>query len=148
MKRYASIDFLRGIAILMMLILHVISDILDVEAIFSDFDNAALINLIMLVVLPYLGGMAGFFLMISAIGNMVSMYKHLESGKSVESLVVKQVIGGVLLLIFAMLVESTIGYWGSFGVFIRNLNQPFSWDSTLWRWNTFETIHTIAWCII
>ena len=44
MKRFASIDFLRGLAILMMLILHIISDILDLEALLADMGNLTLLE--------------------------------------------------------------------------------------------------------
>lgn len=74
-RRFASIDFLRGTAIVMMLVLHMVSDYLDIDAIFADFGNQGLINMLALAVLPFLGGLAGFFLAVSAIGNMVSMYR-------------------------------------------------------------------------
>jgi hypothetical protein len=49
-----------------------------------------------------------------------------------------------------MLCEGIIGYSGLFGNFIKNLNDPGATNTglALWRWNLFETIHTIAWCII
>ncbi len=62
MKRFASIDFLRGMAIVMMLVLHMVSDYLDIDGIFANFDNQGLINILALAVLPFLGGLAGFFL--------------------------------------------------------------------------------------
>jgi hypothetical protein len=107
-------------------------------------------NIVAVIILPYLGGLAGFFLMISAIGNMVSMQKRLQRGNSVKALVVRQIVGGSLLLFFAMLTESTIGHWGYFGQIVRHLNNPSSVnpDVILYRWNHFETIHTIAWCVI
>jgi hypothetical protein len=155
MRRFASIDFLRGTAIVMMLVLHMVSDFLYIDGIFADFDNQGLINVLALAVLPFLGGLAGFFLAVSAIGNMVSMYRQLHAGKSVKDLVTRQVIGGFVLLVFAYLVEALIGYHGAFGGFLGNLRGVGHTGSIAFNWTTFasrgyhfETIHTIAWCII
>ncbi len=150
MKRYASIDFLRGVAIFMMIFLHIVSDTLDVEGLLNDINNVPMANLVALIVLPYLGGLAGFFLLISAIGNMISMQKHLQAGKPVNALVVRQVMGGFILLVFAMLTEGVIGYHGAFGDIFMHLDNPAAtnWNRVLYGWNNFETIHTIAWCVI
>jgi len=112
MKRYVSLDFLRGLAIFTMIFLHMLNDILNIDALINNVNNIPLINIVALVVFPYLGGLAGFFLMISAIGNMVSMQKRLQRGNPVKELVIRQVVGGTILLIFAMLTESTIGFLG------------------------------------
>ncbi|MFO8019041.1 MAG: heparan-alpha-glucosaminide N-acetyltransferase domain-containing protein [Promethearchaeia archaeon] len=150
MKRFASIDFLRGFAIFLMIFLHIISDTLNIDDLVADINNVPLGNIVALVILPFLGGLAGFFLMVSAVGNMISMQKHLQRGKSVKDLVVKQVLGGFILLIFAMLVEGIIGYHGALGRIFSNLDDPAKneWAKVLYRWNYFETIHTIAWCVM
>ncbi|TFF96124.1 MAG: hypothetical protein EU547_06780, partial [Promethearchaeota archaeon] len=148
--RFITLDFARGIAIVVMLFLHIVQRTLDIEALLNTINNQAIINLFALILIPFFGGLAGFFLIISAASNMVSMYKNLRKGKSVGSLVIKQVVGGSLLLVFAMLIEGLIGYQGLIGVFARSLDDPLAteWTVMLWRWNFFETIHTIAWCII
>ena len=92
---------------------------------------------------------------------MISMYRDLNKGKSIKSLVLKQIVGGVLLLILAMLSESLLGYYGTLGGYFRHLGEPwnfnswgyydpdlYNWTPVLYRWNTFETVHTIAWCLI
>lgn len=57
-----------------------------------------------------------------------------------------QVFGGFLLLVFAMMVESTIGYHGYLGeVALGNSDR---WDMMLWRNFHMETIHTIAACMM
>ncbi len=150
MKRYASIDFMRGIAILMMIILHTISSVLDVDNLVGRINEVPFINIIALVVLPFLGGLAGLFLFVSAIANMISMQKQLMKGRSAGKLALRQVITGIIIYIFAALTESTIGYWGAFGQVVRQLDGPLSWnwDVVFTRWGTFEAIHTIAWCVI
>lgn len=151
-KRFVSLDFARGIAIFVMLILHIVHQILDIDYLMSPtvIIDQPIIALSILIFIPFFGGLAGFFLIVSAASNMISMYRDLEKGKSIRSLVLKQVIGGFLLLIFAMLCEGLIGYNGAFGDFLLNLNNPgdTNWQIMLWRWNHFETIHTIAWCLI
>ncbi|MFW9922505.1 MAG: hypothetical protein ACFFDW_04355 [Candidatus Thorarchaeota archaeon] len=149
-KRFLSLDITRGMAIIGMLILHIIGDTLDIDTLLGDINNIPIINMYALIVLPFMGGLAGFFLLVSATGNMVSMYRELNKGHSIRGIVLKQIIGGIVLLIFAMLSEGLIGYHGSLGEIFNHLNdvnQEYLW-SFLWRWNTFETVHTIAWCLI
>jgi len=77
MKRFASIDFLRGLAIFIMLILHMLGDYLDVNTLLVDINQLPLINIVALIVLPFLGGLAGLFLIASSISNMISMQKRI-----------------------------------------------------------------------
>jgi len=150
-KRFLSLDIARGIAIVLMIVLHVIGDYLNTDELLGPMINdIATTNLLALVIIPFFGGLAGFFLLVSSIANMVSMQRHLESGKSIRSLVLKQIVGGLLLLFFAMLSEGVTGYHGVVGNFFRNIHNPTAGDYTgyLHAWNTFETVHTIAWCLI
>ena len=151
MKRFASIDFVRGFAIFIMIFLHMVGDYLDVDTLLAKVNEIPLINIVALIVLPLLGGLAGLFLVASSISNMVSMQKNLERGKSVGQIVIKQIVGGFILLLFAMMTEGLTGYHGSFGWFILNLNNPavhFDIVYAMRQWATFEAIHTIAWCVI
>ncbi len=152
MKRFASLDFLRGFAIFLMIGLHVINGILNTDALMDNMSNQSLMSLLSLVVLPFLGGLAGFFLLVSAASNMISMYRRLENGQPTNTLIMQQIIGGALLVLFAMLTEAVTGYNGSFGIFVRDLGGTYRWATYLQiaasRWNWFETIHTIGWCVM
>ncbi|MHA1221586.1 MAG: hypothetical protein ACTSQB_07620, partial [Candidatus Heimdallarchaeota archaeon] len=108
------------------------------------------IALFVLVLAPFFGGLAGFFLLISSASNMISMFRDLENGSRIRSLVFKQIFGGILLLIFAMICEGITGYGALAGNFFKNLDNlsNVNWEIVNWRWNVFETIHTIAWCLI
>ena len=112
------------------------------------------INLLALLIFPYLGGLAGLFLMVSAMGNMVGMRKNLEKGFGTWSITKKQVVGGFLIVIFAHILEATLGYHGSLGQIMDHLNNldgmGTEWSVDAWRNNGyhFETIHTIGWCVI
>ncbi|HUT82759.1 MAG TPA: hypothetical protein VMZ29_16305 [Candidatus Bathyarchaeia archaeon] len=149
-KRFVSLDFARGIAIFLMLFLHIVQRTLDRDTLLANINDVPMLNLLALILIPFFGGLAGFFLIVSAASNMVSFYRDLEKGKSVRGLVLKQIVSGILLLIFAFLNEGIIGYNGLFGSFFWNLNNPANtnWQLILYRWNFFETIHTIAWCLI
>ncbi len=158
MKRFASIDFLRGLAITMMLVLHMIMHTIDVDTLMADMSTVSFLEYILLIILPFGGGLAGFFLMVSAMGNTVSMEHEFKRGISGFKLGQRQVLGGFILLFFAMLVEGVIGYHGDVGynihLALKAASNPelapitWVWDHALWRFNHFETIHTIAWCII
>jgi hypothetical protein len=152
MKRFASLDFLRGFAIFLMIGLHVVNGILNTDALLDNMSSNSFLSLLSLVVLPFLGGLAGFFLLVSAASNMVSMYRRLENGQSTNALIAQQVIGGALLVLFAMLTEAVTGYNGAFGIFVRDLGGTYRWalysEIALSRWNWFEMIHTIGWCVM
>jgi hypothetical protein len=152
MKRFASLDFLRGFAIFLMIGLHVVNGILNTNALLDHMSSNSFLSLLSLVVLPFLGGLAGFFLLVSAASNMISMYRRLENGQPTSTLIMQQVIGGALLVLFAMLTEAVTGYNGAFGIFVRDLGGTYRWatylEIALSRWNWFEMIHTIGWCVI
>ncbi|MFX0036362.1 MAG: hypothetical protein ACFE9I_12080 [Candidatus Hermodarchaeota archaeon] len=150
MRRFASIDFLRGIAIFLMLFLHTILHVLDIDGLLDQINDIPMINIVALIILPFLGGLAGFFLMVSAIGNMISMYRHLQAGRNIKDLAIRQIMGGVLLLIFAMISESMLSIHGAFANLMKTLDDvsAWNWQVILYRGYHFETIHTIAWCII
>ncbi|MCK4816154.1 hypothetical protein KA005_10300, partial [bacterium] len=88
--------------------------------------------------------------MVSAIGNMISMYRHLQAGRNRRDLVIRQIMGGVLLLIFAMISESFLSIHGAVANLTKTLDDvsAWNWQVILYRAYHFETIHTIAWCII
>lgn len=158
MKRFASVDFMRGLAIFLMLVLHIIMHSIDIDTLTADMSGLSLMEFVLMLILPFAGGLAGLFLMVSAIGNTVSMEHALDRGENAGLLARRQLIGGFILLFFAMLVEGLIGYHGDLGLWIHrslmaasgasDAPASWAWDHSLWRFNHFETIHTIAWCII
>ncbi len=143
---------MRGSAIFLMISLHVVDQVLDSNTLFSSINNLPLANILVLIILPFMGGLAGFFLITSAIANMVSMYKLQEKGLPIRALVLRQIFTGLLIVAFGMLSEGLIGYNGAFGLLVRNLGGTINWSSiitrALTRWNHFETIHTIGWCVV
>jgi len=147
-NRFASIDFLRGIMIWLMLVLHCLMRVYDLSWAGSSESMAQsrIILIVIMVFTLFLGGWCGFFLLVSAIGNMISMQKSLKNGKSISELTLKQVVKGSLLLIFAFLTESLLGYNGYLGHLVFGNYE--NWHIILYRGYHMETIHTIAWCVI
>lgn len=147
MKRYVSLDFLRGIAIFGMVFVHILVNIYDLSWTESDasLTGAPLVAIIMLVSGLYLGSWAGLFLMVSATGNMISMQSNLKAGNGVKSMLMKQVVGGLILVFFSFLCEGTFQYYGLFHNLIdgsTDLTKPF------WKAYTMETIATIGWSMV
>ncbi len=149
MKRYPSIDFLRGFAIFLMVVIHTFMRWFDRNAFIDKIGTgeAPLSLLLLMIILLFFGSFAGLFLMVSAIGNMISMFKGLQKGQDVKTLVMKQVIGGILLLVFAYLAEGIIGYKGAIGDVLIGSPQG-GWDLIFHRGYHMETIHAVAWCVI
>ncbi len=147
MKRYPSLDVMRGLAIFMMVVFHVIMRWYDrgwLED--GELSGIPIILVLFMLLVIFFSAWAGFFLLVSAISNMISMQKTIERGVSWKKLILFQVGGGILLLIAAILVESTIGYHGYLGEAVKgNFDK---WPMVLYRGYHMETIHTIALCII
>ncbi|MBN1389381.1 MAG: hypothetical protein JXA22_01940 [Candidatus Thermoplasmatota archaeon] len=157
-KRVATLDFVRGLCIMGMVTLHVFGRVYDSSWIGTDqMSNKSLLHITGLLTLAYMGGMAGLFLMVSATSHTLSIHGQLGKGKKLESVMIKQIAAGILLLLFAFLAESTIGHHGFLGRMAycdvssgASLVEAVSANSDriLYRGFHFMTLHTIAWCII
>ena len=144
-KRYVTLDFLRGISIFGMLIIHLLIHIWD-RTWLNDLASAPIFAVLFMIILVYLGGWRGLFVMISGTGNMISMQKAMRKGVPWYNVVKKQLIGGILLLLFAALSETFLNYDGWIGQGILTGN----WDAEHYLYRTFSqhTIHAVAWCLI
>ena len=78
MKRFISIDFLRGLSILLMLALHIFIQTFNVEILVNAvlYGEGSIIFAIFAVVIMYFASFAGLFMMLSGFGNMISMQKQ------------------------------------------------------------------------
>ena len=150
MRRFASVDFLRGFAIWLMLLLHELMRVLDYSWATDStkeemFAKMPIIYVVLMLVIMFLGGWCGFFLLISSIGNTISMQKALKKGKSVRSVVFKQLFLGFLLLVVAFFIESIGGYSSMLGRIAEGDTVSYT---LLYRSFWCETIHTIAYAMI
>ena len=154
MRRFASIDFLRGFAIWLMLLLHVLMRVLDyswaTDPAQADFFNQMpIIYSILMLLLLFLGGWCGFFLLISSIGNTISMQKALKRGEPIGKVVFKQFLLGFILLLCAFFIESIGGYSSMLGQAAEGVPITLDWaKNLLYRSFWCETIHAIAYAMI
>jgi hypothetical protein len=151
MKRFVTLDILRGASILGMIFLHLVTDLYDMSWIGgAGMDSHPMFDIILLIVAVFFGSWAGLFLMVSATSNTVSMQGNLEKGSTVKAVIIKQVVGGLVLLLFAFLAEGTLQYYALFRAArsLIEVGTPIDFSMMLWRGFMMETIQTIAWCMI
>lgn len=95
-KHYFSLDFLRGLGIFMVLVLHTAfyfyKDIYDI-----DLDNPSLI----ITLIGFLLMFAGLFAMVSGISHTISYLNHMDN--PTENRTKHMVMSGILLLVIAYL---------------------------------------------
>ena len=158
MKRIVTLDVIRGSCIIVMVAVHVFAAIFDKSWVGTDeMSSKTLLDILFLLFVAYLGGMTGLFLMVSTIAHTITIREQLKEGRNLTEVMVRQLISGIMLLVFAFLVESTIGYHGFMG---RMANyDPFgtqdfvsvlsnNLERIYYRGFHFMTLHTIAWSII
>ncbi|WP_457558459.1 hypothetical protein [Candidatus Harpocratesius sp.] len=133
LNRIASLDFQRGLAVWMMVFLHVFNHIYDYSWVDMDtMFNGSIPYFLAgsLVLLAFFGSWAGYFVLLSGIVTTLTFFKSTIKGKSVKNLLKKQFLTGFGILIVGYLTEA-FGYYGYFGSSIRAeklLNiMPFLW---------------------
>ena len=147
MKRFAIIDFMRGFAIFGVVFVHVFSDLFNQSAILSNLDATPLSFIIVLLIILYLGTWGGMFVMISATGNMFSMYNSLERGKSARDVALKQIVGGFILMFFSMLVEGVLQRYAFLGTLIPGWG-PIDPTRIIWHAYSMTPVHCLSVCMI
>ena len=159
LKRIASLDFQRGLAVWLMVFLHVFNHIYDYSWVDTSnlFDGSVNFFLMaFLVLLAFLGGWAGYFLLISGTVNALTTTKAVLNGKSPIKQLKKQILSGIGVLVVGFLTEG-LGYYGVFGRILRSEEGIFSLESwtnpyylsPIWR-RVFlmEALQIIGWCMI
>ncbi|MFX1537633.1 MAG: hypothetical protein ACFFDI_25835 [Promethearchaeota archaeon] len=147
-KRMLSLDFIRGVAIFLMVILHAFTRMMDTSWA-QDIDTLLQKNVFVILgagLLAYLGTVAGLFLIISITVNIFSAHKKLEKGFTPEQILGKQVAVGFLVLFCAYLTESILHHAGILGSLI--FQRPNGVQIMLQRIFHFETLHAIGWCLV
>jgi len=99
-------------------------------------------------ILAFLSTFAGLFLLISMIVNTFSLYKKAREGKPINQILRYQILTGIALSIIAVLVETFIGYYGSFGYLLRLGINNTTWDKGLHNIFEMETLNAIGYAII
>ncbi|MBN1329845.1 MAG: hypothetical protein JXA54_10260 [Candidatus Heimdallarchaeota archaeon] len=159
-KRLASLDFQRGLAIWMMVFLHVFNHMIDYSAVdagklFSFETGYGFFSSLFFVFAAFFGNWIGYFIIISAIVNAYATTKKALTGTPLGRLFGKQILSGIGILLAGVITES-FGYYGYFGVVLRS-DQPFTataWTnpdaiSAIWeRFFLMEALQIIGWCMI
>lgn len=144
MKRSLTLDFLRGFAIYMMIILHVIQHSWGGIDSLQDLDfvlSLPLYYLVPVMFLAYLSSWAGLFLLISMSVNVIAVERRLNRGVALETMRNKQVWTGVLILIIAYFTEAVTAYSGFLGSSFRNKAwNPQKLSNGLFNWETLNAI--------
>ena len=157
-KRMVTLDLVRGSCIMGMLGVHVFRRVYDLSWLGTDaMGDRSLLHLLTLLTIAYIGGMAGLFLLVSTISHTLSIREQLKAGRPLNGTIARQLMSGVLLLVFAFVVESTLGQHGFLG---RMAYTPLVGETSfttalmenaslvLYRGFHFMTLHTIAWSVI
>ncbi|MEX2680102.1 MAG: hypothetical protein Q6373_000750 [Candidatus Sigynarchaeota archaeon] len=134
MKRVLAFDFLRGIAIIGVILFHVLNIAFSQrveeikDAVINGTGTVELYWYILGPVLLILGAFNGMFLMISAASNSISVHKqwerltgeqHVDKDKAFKSIFTSQFIRGIMICafgylsetIFATLLEAIVKIW-------------------------------------
>ncbi|MHA1474803.1 MAG: hypothetical protein ACTSQ5_06410 [Promethearchaeota archaeon] len=117
LKRIITLDFIRGIAIIGVLGFHMLAVTYDVEARFDlGVENLPIPYIILVAILGFMGSLFPAFVLISAIGNTISLDKRWkkyvvnaetpEKGKIASSKILKtQIFRGLFLIIADKFIE-------------------------------------------
>ncbi|MFW9924886.1 MAG: hypothetical protein ACFFDW_16530 [Candidatus Thorarchaeota archaeon] len=148
-QRFASLDFQRGLAIILMTLLHGFSDFYDSSWLQNDYSQILawpIPVIIIFVGISFLAIWNAYFLLISTIVNSISMSRKMRNGINPNNVLLKQMING-FGIIFAGFIKDVIGYGGYIGTAI----QTGDWTDTFPLWEGFFAMHTlqiIGWSII
>lgn len=121
-QRIVSLDFLRGLAIFLMVFVHSIYRSYDYGWIVSNPEAIKSIPWFMypfLIIIGYFGMWISFFILLSAITNTYSMLKKAKRGQEINTLLIRQVVTGLLIVLIGKIKQSIIGYDGYIGEVVR-----------------------------
>lgn len=146
--RIISLDFLRGLAIFLVVISYQFSTMYDSTWMHDPVTllQQPTIIIIFGAILVFFGTFGSFFLLISMIVNFYSANKKIQKGVSPERILLKQIFTGILMLIYAYLFETVFHFHGYFGmIFFQGAYPTILMKKRLFLFGTF---HTIGWSMI
>ncbi|RMH16154.1 MAG: DUF1624 domain-containing protein [Gammaproteobacteria bacterium] len=142
-RRSLTIDFLRGFAIWMMIVLHNFQHLYDVKTL-TDPDY--LLTLPVYIILPviflaYLGSWAGLFLLISMSANVIAFDRRIQQGVDITKLRNRQLMNGFAILVIAFITEMFTTYAGLAGnLYTRRKFEWFNIYRGLFNWETLNAV--------
>ena len=136
---------MRGVAIFGVVFVHLFSDLYNSSWTSTGLNTAPGSLILALIIILYLGCWGGAFILISATGNMISMYNNYYDGKSPKSVMVKQIVAGFILLVISMSVEGFFQYYGFLGTLI---NGPIDLTRAIWHAYAMTPVTDLSICMI
>lgn len=148
LKRIASLDFARGLAIYLMTFFHCFYHVYD-QTWFQEDPSKILefpkIVIGILAILVFLGTWASFFLLVSSAVNTLAMVKSTKRRSNPNQVLFKNMLTAIVLLVADHLIEG----WGWYGYIGEGLRTGI-WNTDE-IWQAFFRIHIlqmIAWSLI
>ncbi len=148
MKRFVSLDFARGVGILGVLLIHVLNASYNISWT-EHLETAPIPMIILLLILTYFGGFVGMFVLLSAIGNFVSINsqlirlreKGIDDAVARKSIMKQQAIRGALVWIIGYISEGLLN-----GVVLNLIQGEIDFAPlTMYLWGT-QILQTIGLC--
>ncbi len=150
MKRFVSLDFARGVGILGVLLIHVLGAAYD-QSWTEDLGTAPIQMIILLLILSYFGGFVGMFVLLSAIGNFVSINsqlvhlreKGIDEATARGTIMKQQAFRGALVWIIGYISEALLN-----GVVLNLIQGEVDFKPTwMYIWGN-QILQTIGLCTI
>ncbi len=142
--RYASIDLIRGVALFMNVFVHIFTDVFNLSPITDNLFGLPISVLLLFIAIGYFGSFGSWFIMISGTGNTISMQKGLEGGKSVGAVASRQIVSGIILVIFSFLVEGVFQFYGYFGTILGWNGHAYDITRAVWHAYTMTPVTCLA----
>jgi hypothetical protein len=146
--RFASIDVLRGFALFMNVFVHLFLDVFNLSPITDNLAGLPVSILLLFVALGYFGSYGSFFILISGVGNMISMQKGYEKSQNPSKIVLRQIVSGFILLVFSMAVEGIFQFYGFFGTFFAMNSHEFDPTRSIWHAYSITPVTCLAMTMI
>lgn len=144
LQRYLSIDLLRGLALFLNVFVHIFTDVFNLDPITSDLFGQPVAVLVVFIAIGYFGSFGSLFILISGTGNTVAMHRGLERGKPVRAVMSRQVVSGLILLVFSFLVEGFFQFYGYLGTIGALNGHAHDVTRIVWHAYTMTPVHCLA----
>lgn len=150
-KRYASLDFIRGVAMLGVLLFHVLNVAYDASAV-EDFE-APIPLLVLGVILIYFGMFNGLFVLISGLVNVITMdgqWKHLTGEKGLDdATAAKKIFAGQCVRGGFTWLMGALSEWILNGIVVDAiLGEEITWLDFTENFFTINILQAIGLCTI
>jgi len=132
-SRYLTIDLIRGFALFANVFVHIFTDVFNLDPITSHLFEQPVSMLLLFITIGYFGSFGSLFIMISATGNMFSIHGGLEKGKTPKAVAMRQIVSGLILLVFSFMVEGIFQFYGFFGTFFAWNGHEFDPSRIVWH---------------